>query len=303
MLPNNCRVIAFANHKGGVGKTTTALNLSAAFVKLGKKVLLIDIDPGANATYGLGILAHKLKITVFDLLRGTASLQDTVIDIVLEDGSLDFLPSAIALSDAEIELINVPGREFLLANALIEASNYDYILIDCPPSLGILTINALVAAEQVFIPLQTEYLAMQGVGKLLDTIEVVKERLNPDLGLLGVLGTRFNRQKILNREVSNKIKEYFGDKAFDLSIRENISLAESPSHGLTIFEYSPSSHGAEDYMALALEILKREKHEKRTDQHDQPKNHIFLFDAFSSGTEKQDKNIGSDNNIAHIIYW
>lgn len=263
MRMNNCRVIAFANHKGGVGKTTTALNLSAAFVKLGKKVLLIDLDPGANATYGLGILAHKLKRTVFDLLKGTASLQDIAIDIILEDGNLDFLPASLALSEAEIELINISGREFLLANALITASHYDFILIDCPPSLGLLTINALVAAQEVFVPLQTEYLAMQGVGKLLDTIEVVKERLNPDLELLGVLGTRFNRQKILNREVAAKIKEYFGDKAFDLNIRENISLAESPSHGLTIFEYSPSSHGAEDYLALAKDILEREKHEQQ----------------------------------------
>ncbi|MFQ6037984.1 MAG: ParA family protein [Candidatus Aminicenantales bacterium] len=254
------RRIALANHKGGVGKTTTAINLSTALAKLKKKVLLIDIDPGAHATYGLGVLAHRRKRTVYDLLKGRAPLEEIRVEIAIEKESLDLIPASLELSEAEVELSGFPGREFLLKEALAHVRGYDYIFVDCPPSLGVLTLNALVAVREVFIPLQTEYLAMQGLGKLLETIRIVKSRLNPALEITGVLATRFDRRKILNREVVSRIRDYFGSKVFDVRIRENISLAESPSHGLTIFEYYPGSYGAEDYMALANEVLKRGKH-------------------------------------------
>lgn len=256
------RIVAVANHKGGVGKTTTIVNLSAALAKLGKKVLLVDIDPGAHATYSLGILAHKRNKTVYHLLKGQVSLMEVLVEIVLDKESLDLVPSSLNLAEAEVELSGLPGREFLLREALDHELPYDFVFIDCPPSLGLLTLNALTTASDVIIPLQTEYLALQGLSKLLETVEVVKARLNPKLNISGVIGTRFDKRKILNREVVEKIKEYFKDKVFDVLIRENISLAESPSYGLTIFEYFPNSYGAQDYMALAREILEREKSER-----------------------------------------
>jgi chromosome partitioning protein len=181
----------------------------------------------------------------------------------LDREGLDLVPASIELAEAEVQLSGLPGREFLLKEALSEVEVYDYILIDCPPSLAVLTLNAMVAAKEVFIPLQTEYLALQGLGKLLETIKIVKHRLNRDLEITGVLATRYDKRKILNREVVNRIKEHFGDKVFDVQIRENISLAESPSHGLTIFEYFPGSYGAEDYMALAKEVLNRGKNGRK----------------------------------------
>ena len=258
-----CRIIAIANHKGGVGKTTTTINLGTALAKLKKKVLLIDMDPGAHATYGLGILAHRRERTVYDFMRGRAPVEEIKVEIALDQESLDLVPASIELAEAEVQLSGLPGREFLLKEALSEVRSYEYIFIDCPPSLAVLTLNAMVAAKEVFIPLQTEYLAMQGLGKLLETVKIVKHRLNRDLEITGVLATRYDKRKILNREVVNRIKEHFGDKVFDVCIRENISLAESPSHGLTIFEYFPGSYGAEDYMALAKEVLNRGKNGRK----------------------------------------
>ena len=264
MDKNSCRIIAIANHKGGVGKTTTTINLGTALAKLKKRVLLVDVDPGAHATYGLGILAHRREKTVYDLMRGNAPLDEIKVEIALDKESLDLIPASIELAEAEVQLSGLPGREFLLKEALNGIRTYDYVLIDCPPSLAVLTLNAMVAAKEVFIPLQTEYLAMQGLGKLLETVKIVKHRLNRDLEVTGVLATRYDKRKILNREVVNRIKEHFGDKVFDVLIRENISLAESPSHGLTIFEYFPGSYGAEDYMALAKEVLNRGENGRKT---------------------------------------
>jgi len=254
------RRIAIVNHKGGVGKTTTAINLGTALAKLGKRVLLVDLDPGAHATYGLGILAHRRARTVYDLLRSRVSLEEVKVEIALDRESMDLVPASADLSEAEVELSGLPGREFLLREALDRVQEYDYVFIDCPPSLGVLTLNALVAAREIFIPLQSEYLALQGLGKLMETIRLVKSRLNAGLEITGVLATRYDKRKILNREVVAKIREYFGDKVFNVLIRENISLAESPSHGLTIFEYYPGSYGAEDYMALAKEVMSRGDH-------------------------------------------
>lgn len=262
MNPQRPQITAIANHKGGVGKTTTAVNLSAALAKLGKKVALIDMDPGAHATYGLGVLAHKREKTIYHLLKGQASFEEVAVEILLEDESIDLIPSSFHLSEAEIELSGLPGREFLLREGLSPKPDYDFVFIDCPPSLGLLTLNALVCATGVLIPMQTEYLAMQGISKLMETIRVVRLRLNPELEIAGVLGTRFDKRKILNREVVSKLRDYFKGKFLDVLIRENISLAESPSYGLTIMEYSSHSHGAEDYMSLAIEILETEKSER-----------------------------------------
>jgi chromosome partitioning protein len=244
--------IALINQKGGVGKTTSTINIGAGLSMLGKKVLLIDLDPQSNLTYSLGIQVHELESGVFDLLKEREKFEEIVID---RDG-LMVIPSSLELSGAEVELASEVGREFLMREALESLNGFDYVLIDCSPSLGLLTVNALVAAEIAYIPLQTEFLALQGLSQLLRTIEVVKKRLNRDLEIGGIIATRYNRRR-LNKEVIEKIREYFEDKVFNTLIRENISLAEAPSFGKTIYEYKPNSHGAEDYMSLCKEIIER----------------------------------------------
>lgn len=244
--------IALINQKGGVGKTTSTINIGAGLSMLGKKVLLIDLDPQSNLTYSLGIHAHQLETGVFDLLKK----REEIGDIVMERNGVSVIPATLELSGAEVELASEVGREFLLHEALERLNGFDYVLIDCSPSLGLLTINALVAAEIAYIPLQTEFLALQGLSQLLRTIEVVKKRLNRKLEIGGIIATRYNRRR-LNKEVIEKIKEYFGDKVFNTLIRENISLAEAPSFGKTIYEYKPKSHGAEDYKKLCKEIVER----------------------------------------------
>ena len=251
------KVIAIANQKGGVGKTTTTVNLSAALVSLGKQVLVVDCDPQAHATTSLGFKLTDHNKTLHELIKHDASLDDTII----KRGNLSIVPSSIGLSSAEIELSSMPGREFLLKEALGDKDNYDFVFIDCPPSLGLLTLNALVAARELFIPIDTHFLALQGLAKLLGVIDLVRARLNEVLEISGILAVRFDNRKRLNREVLEKIKERFKDKVFDSVIRENISLAEAPSFGLDIFQYSPRSHGAEDYMNLSKEILERNRNE------------------------------------------
>jgi len=247
-------IVAMLNQKGGVGKTTSALNLGAGLLKLGKTVLMVDLDPQANLTYSLNIHAHNIDLSICDLLKGEATFNEVLIE---RDG-LKIIPSNLDLSGAEIEFSAIPGREFLLKEVLEGSNSYDYVFIDCPPSLGLLTLNALTTASEVFIPLQTEFLPMQGMAKLLQTIEVVKKRLNSSLEITGIICTRFDGRKRLNREVVSKIEEHFGSKVFRTYIRENISLAEAPSFGKTIFEYKPDSHGAEDYLSLSKEITERE---------------------------------------------
>ncbi|MGC2423301.1 MAG: ParA family protein [Nitrospirota bacterium] len=255
------RVIALVNLKGGVGKTTTTINIGAGLRQLGKKILLVDLDPQAHLTYSLGIPAHELKLTVYELLKGESKLDKVVFKRKSTNSSsfIDVVPSSINLSGAEIELSGMAGREFLLKEILEGLGGYDYVLMDCPPSLGVLTLNALTSAQEAFIPLQTEYLALQGMAKLVEMVQLVKRRLNPGLEITGIIGTRFHRRKKLNQEVVEKIKESFGNKLFSTLIRDNIALAEAPSFGKTIFEYRPESAGAEDYMNLCKEILQRGK--------------------------------------------
>jgi len=245
--------IALINQKGGVGKTTSTINLGAGLAMLGKAVLLVDLDPQSHLTYGLGIQAHELDYTVYEVLKGEVAAQE----VILKRDRLEVLPSSLNLSAAEVELSGMAGREFLLKEALADLPPHDFVLLDCPPSLGLLTLNALTAAQEVYIPLQTEFLALQGVSKLIDTVNVVKKRLNPGLTITGIIGTLYDGRKNLNREVVEKIREYFSDRLFDTLIHDNVALAEAPSFGQTIFEYRPDCRGAQDYLALSQEAVGR----------------------------------------------
>lgn len=246
------KIIAIANQKGGVAKTTSAINIGAGLFLLGKKVLLVDLDPQANLTLSLGIKVNKDK-TSYDLLAGKISFEDIKVD---RDG-LHVLPSNAALVRLESELAS--DTESVLKKALQPVQHYDYIIIDTPPSLNILALNAFVAADEVFITVQTQFLAMQGLSDVLKTIEAVKQKFNPNLKIGGIIATIFTQRKRLHQEVLEEIKKYFGDKVFKTMIRDNIALAEAPSYGKTIFEYQKNSYGAEDYMSLCKEILKGTK--------------------------------------------
>lgn len=245
------KTIAFTNQKGGVGKTTSTVNIGAGLCQQGKKVLLVDLDPQANLTYSLRKSSNRLDNSIYDVLKGGVEPKDAIIS----HNGFDIMPSSIDLSGAEMEFANEPARETLLKNSLSDFSKeYDYVLIDCPPNLGLLTLNAFTAVKEIFIVLQSEYLALHGLSKLMDVIQVVKERLNPEIEITGIICTLFDGRKNLNKEVVDHIQDYFGDKVFDTLIRDNVALAEAPSHHKTIFEYAPDSHGAEDYTALAREI-------------------------------------------------
>lgn len=256
------RTIALVNQKGGVAKTTSTVNIGAGLAILNKKVLLIDLDPQAACTNSLGIAAHELPYSVFEVLTGKVSLADATVvrPIKYHDANheLKVVPANLSLSGADMELASTPGRERLLLDALDGLSDIDYILIDCPPSLGLLTLNALTAAREIFIPVQVEFLALTGVAQLLQTIEVAQKRLNKKLTLTGVIATRYDSRLKLNREVVERMQQHFGQKVFKTFIRDNVAVAEAPSHGQTIFEYQPGSHGAKDYLALCKEIIKME---------------------------------------------
>ncbi len=245
------KTIAFTNQKGGVGKTTSTINVGAGLAQEGFQVLLVDLDPQANLTYSLRLSSNRLETSIYDVLKGDIEADEAIIN----HNGFDIMPSSIDLSGAEMEFANEPAREMLLKNKLSTLSkDYDYILIDCPPNLGLLTLNAFTAVKEIFIVLQSEYLALHGLSKLMDVIQVVKERLNPEIEISGIICTLFDGRKNLNNEVVDHIKDYFGDKVFNTIIRDNVALAEAPSHHKTIFEYAPDSHGAKDYKSLAKEI-------------------------------------------------
>lgn len=246
-------VIAIANHKGGVGKTTSTLNLGAALQRMGKKVLLVDLDPQANLTQSLGLTEHSP--TVYEALRGEGQLEP--VEVL---PGLDVVTSTLDLSGAEVELSSEPGREYILKELLEPIrSRYSYVLIDSPPSLGLLTINAFTAAEEVYIPLQAHYLALQGMSKLQEIVERVGKRLNKGLRIGGVFLTQYDQRKVLNRNVAEAIREHFPTVVFRTAIRDNVALAEAPTAGLDVLRYAPRSTGAADYQALAKEVIKRTK--------------------------------------------
>ena len=246
------RVISISNHKGGVGKTTSAINIGAGLNKLGKKVLLIDLDPQANLSQSLGLIDQER--TIYGAIRGEYKLEP--VPVVK---GLDIIPSTLDLSGAEVELSGEAGREYILRELIdpIKAS-YDFILIDSPPSLGLLTINAFTASDEVFIPLQAQYLALQGLAKLMEVIDKIKKRLNKELRVGGVFITQYDNRKVLNRDVVATIQSHFKDQVFKTKIRDNIALAEAPAQGLDIFRYNPKSYGAEDYLSLCKEITKKQ---------------------------------------------
>lgn len=244
-------IISLLNHKGGVGKTTSAINIGAGLVELGKRALLVDLDPQANLTLSLGI--PRQRSTIYEAIRGEMDLEPYTV----KEG-LDVITSTLDLSGAEMELINEAGREFILRelfDTVIE--EYDYIIIDCPPSLGLLTLNALTCSNYVYIPLQTEFLALQGLVKIKQVIDKVRFRLNKKLSIGGVIATMYDKRKVLNRNVAESIQKYFGDKVFKTYIRDNVALAEAPTERKDIFDYNRRSNGAQDYLNLCEEIVAR----------------------------------------------
>lgn len=248
------KIIAITNQKGGVGKTTTTVNLGASLAQLGNRVLLIDIDPQGNATSGVGVDKGELDACIYDLLVGEAETKDVIIETEFEN--LSIIPAMIQLAGAEIELVSAISREEKLKSALEQVENdYDFILIDCPPSLGLLTLNALTAATSVLIPVQAEYYALEGLSQLLNTIRLVQKHLNRNLLIEGVLLTMFDARTNLGIQVIEEVKMYFQEKVYQAIIPRNVRLGEAPSHGKPITVYDPRSKGAEVYLELAKEVL------------------------------------------------
>ena len=249
-------VISIVNQKGGVGKTTTAVNLSAFLAKKRKKVLIIDLDPQGNATSGYGFDKGQLENTVYDLLVNEEEIDNVIASTSVKN--VDMCPTNINLAGAEVELVSAISRETILKRAIEPVlDKYDYIIIDCPPALGLLTINALAACEGVIVPIQGEYYALEGLTQLMDTINMIKKKLNPKIGILGVVITMHDRRTQLTKQVVEEVQKYFGDKVFKTFIPRNVRLAEAPSYGQTIEEYDPKSKGSLAYQALANEVLKR----------------------------------------------
>ena len=247
------RLIALANQKGGVGKTTTAINLGAYLAKAGREVLLIDIDPQGNASSGLGVEVHDLKKTIYEVLLGKLSCSEVIM--ATRYNSLSLLPANVNLSGIEIDMLEIDEREFMLKKALKQVmKRYDYILIDCPPNLGILTLNALCAAKETMVTLQTEYYALEGLTQLMKVIHLVQKSLNPELTLHGILLTMYDQRTALAHQVVSDVKEHFKNKVYSTIIPRNVKLSEAPSYGQFIGEYAADSSGAEAYEKLSREI-------------------------------------------------
>ena len=258
-------ILAITNQKGGVGKTTTAVNLAASLAATQRKVLLLDLDPQGNATTGSGVNKYELQQSLYEVLTRKCGIQDAIV--ACPDAGYDLLPANADLTAAEVELINVIGREQRLRRALAEvADRYDYILIDCPPSLSMLTVNAMVASEAVFIPMQCEYFALEGLSALMETVESIREAYNPDLYIEGLVRTMYDRRSSLTNEVSAQLTAHFGDKLYETVIPRNIRLAEAPSHGVPALVYDRTSRGALAYLALAGEMNRRHHSRRGADK-------------------------------------
>ena len=253
------RIIAIANQKGGVGKTTTSINLAAALAEKGKKVLVIDTDPQGNTTSGFGLDKNELENTIYELMIGECSVDEAINKNVVEGlEGLDIIPSNVNLAAVEIELIDADQKEYILKEAIEKVKdNYDFIIIDCPPSLSMLTINSMTTASTVLVPIQCEYYALEGLGQLVHTVNLVKERLNPELEMEGVVFTMFDARTNLSLQVVENVKEHIQENVYKTIIPRNIRLAEAPSYGLPINVYEPKSAGAEAYRLLADEVIDR----------------------------------------------
>lgn len=259
------KIIAIANQKGGVGKTTTAVNLSACLATLKKRVLLVDIDPQGNATSGLGISKNGKVKNIYSVLIEGENISKAIKSTGVKN--LDILISNIELAGAEIELVSMMAREYVLKSALEEvAEKYDYVIIDCPPSLGLLTLNALAASTSVLIPIQCEFYALEGLGQLINTITLIQKKLNTTLNIEGIVLTMFDSRTNLSLQVVEEVKKHFKNKVYPVMIPRNVRLSEAPSHGKPIILYDKDSKGAESYMALAEEILEQEKEKKKKDK-------------------------------------
>ncbi len=254
------RIIAIANQKGGVGKTTTAINLSASLASLGKKVLALDLDPQGNMTSGLGVDKDQVENSVYDLIIGQTGIEECICKEVIEN--LDVLPSNINLSAAEIELIGVENKEYIIRNEMEKVKDrYDFVIIDCPPALSMLTINAMTTADSVLVPIQCEYYALEGLSQLIHTINLVQERLNPALVIEGVVFTMYDARTNLSLQVVENVKDNLDQTIYKTIIPRNIRLAEAPSYGMPINLYDPKSTGAESYLLLAEEVIHKGEEE------------------------------------------
>ena len=252
------KIIAFSNQKGGVGKTTTVINLAAYVAMWKRKVLIVDFDPQGNATSGFGVEKNNLELTCYDVLMGDNQAKEVILPTMIDN--LWILPSNSDLAGAEVDLVALPGRESILKRALAPIKDdYDYIFIDCPPSLGLLTLNALVASDSMIIPIQSEFFALEGVAQLLNTFKLVKQRLNPKLYINGVILTMCDMRTTLSRQVRAEIEKHFADRIYTVSVPRNIKLVESPSFGVPIVLHAPHSNGALAYQALARQFIEREE--------------------------------------------
>lgn len=250
------KVIAVANQKGGVGKTTTAVNLSSCLGRLGKKVLLIDSDPQGNSTSGLGLNNREIEVSTYDCLINNTAMSEVIVKTEFEN--LYICPSNINLAGAELELADTEHREYSLKNSIAEIKNdYDFILIDCPPSLSLMTINSFTAADTALIPIQCEYYALEGLSQLMGTLKIIKKKFNPALEIEGVLPTMYDARTNLSIQVVEEVKEFFGEKMYSAFIPRNVRLSEAPSFGKPIIEYDKNSKGAESYLLLAQEVIKK----------------------------------------------